>query len=361
MPLTRNLYREDEVTAALVFCAVRGRHVEIAFWCLELLDSGMAEELCSALERAWKWGVGVRSLGWLREFRAAAAGDSINADLMIRLAVGLAMAPKDRSIPTILGADLSVQPDRVNVGEATGDPLEQFVWLAVKQRKTLAAWGGLNGLSDPDAFLNRLAVSKHGIAGKKALLVLDDRAAAVAALCLSRDEFLSSWNYSLPELPSEVCVAGWRLLEGRRRRVFAVPPDCLYYFTERGKTSVYDTNEKEIMGRLERPGVLWGSVYWDEVADWTAVRGNDDAREDFYDGHFPDDRPDEWSAADRAKSHGRGCLQRGAEASEARAFQGLLGRLPAAVIWGELAFSAAPPSPAGWNLEPVLSRKLIVA
>jgi hypothetical protein len=358
MPLTRNLYREDEVVAALVFCVIRGRHVEAAFWTLELLDSGMAEELCAVLERAWKWGIGIRSIGWLSQFRAA-AGDSIEADLMIRLAVGLAMAPKDRSIPTLLGADLSVQPDRVNAGEATGDPLEIFVSLAVKQGKTLAAWGGLHGLPDPDAFLNRMAVSKHGIAGRKALLVLEDRAAAVAALCLSRDEFLASWNYSLPELPREVSVAEWRLLEGRRRRVFAVPPDCLYYFTERGKTSVYETNEKEIMGRLERPGVLWGSVYWDEVADWAAVRGDDDAREDFYDGHFPDDRPDEWSAADRAKSHGRGCLQRGAEASEARAFQGLLGRLPTAV-WGELGAGAATPSPAGWNLKPVLRRKLVL-
>jgi hypothetical protein len=34
---------------------------------------------------------------------------------------------------------------------------------------------------------------------------------------------------------------------------------------------------------------------------------NDDVLERFYEEFFPNDIPDEWSAADQQKSHGRGC------------------------------------------------------
>jgi hypothetical protein len=87
------------------------------------------------------------------------------------------------------------------------------------------------------------------------------------------------------------------------------------------------------MGRLEKPGALWGSVYWDEVAaavgGWEAVRSNDEVREAFYDEHFPKDIPDEWSKKERAKSHGRGI----GESTPLRAMRAWFSRLPATVVW----------------------------
>jgi hypothetical protein len=53
----------------------------------------------------------------------------------------------------------------------------------------------------------------------------------------------------------------------------------------------------------------------------------------FYDEHFPDDTPDEWSVAEREKSHGFGALQPGAEPSAERFLRAWFGRLPSAVIW----------------------------
>lgn len=353
MPLTKHLYREDEAIAALIFCIIRGRCVESAFWCQELLDSEMVDELIGAMRRAWLYGVGIQSLSWIRLFQEASSGDTIDPDLILQLVQMLCRAKKDRSILTLLATDVSLQPDRVNAGNLsesyTGS--ERFIGLAIFQRKTTTAWGGVRAIGDEaDALLRKLAMSKHGVIASKFRILLENesqygawerRAILVAALCMSCLEFKASWSLKLDPLLSEVekGLKEWRALMGRRaRRVFPIPPECLYYFTERGRSvSVYDTTEKDIMGRLEKPGALWGSSYWDAVVvDWQTLISDDSVREEFYNMYFPDDRPDEWSKSDRAKSHGAGPLQRGATASCQRALQGLVGRLSSAVIWGQL-------------------------
>ena len=53
MPLTRHIYTQDEVVAALMFCALRGKSVEATFWTLELLDSELVEEVMRALKQVW--------------------------------------------------------------------------------------------------------------------------------------------------------------------------------------------------------------------------------------------------------------------------------------------------------------------
>lgn len=175
-------------------------------------------------------------------------------------------------------------------------------------------------------------------------------AAAVAIVALDPTEFKKRWKGMeavKPTLPPNVQadLERWRALTGRRaRREIAIPIDCLYWLTERGRSlTVYETNEREIMGLLEKPTALWNSTYWDDVATelggWEAVRNGDEAREAFYAEQFPDDIPDEWSAADRAKSHGRGVLQPG---------KGLSG-----TVWLQRWFGLALPAAAGtstaWN------------
>jgi hypothetical protein len=355
MPLTRHLYKEDEVPAALMFCILNNRHVEAAFWCQELLDSEMLEALMSTLRRTWLYGVGVKGLGWLRAFQETFEGDTVDPDAILKLVTGLCRIAKDRSILTLLASKLDTQPDRVNKGEVSDkySPVESFTALAILQRKTLCAWGGLRALEKPDEFLRTIAFSKHGVAARKFLTVLDGetfsdwerRAAAVAALCLSREEFAASWNQvATPDLVKEVAVAleEWQSLLGRRaRRQYPIPKAALYWMTARGKElSVYDTNLKEMMGRVEKSATLWGSTFWDSVAQevggWAAIKNDDDVRESFYETYFPDDIPDEWSVAEREKSHGAGPLQRGSKADATRALTNLFGRFSAAVIWSPL-------------------------
>jgi hypothetical protein len=182
---------------------------------------------------------------------------------------------------------------------------------------------------------------KHGDIGAQVVATIDDPAIQLAALCLPVAELKRRWTAAPPrEIPTEVTAALqiWVDATGRRsRRAYAIPPDSLYWLTARGNTSVYTSTERELRGSLERPGKLWGSAYWDEIAEeyggWAAIRDDDEQREAFYASHFPDDISDEWSVADRKFSHGTGTLQPGTEASPIRFLRTWFGDIPSAVVW----------------------------
>jgi len=91
----------------------------------------------------------------------------------------------------------------------------------------------------------------------------------------------------------------------RNRRIYEIPHSCLYWFTQRGALLVNETTESELQMNLE--DTLVGSKYWSSLLPI----GYDLAREEFFYKHFPDDIPDEWSTADRLKSHGIGCVPTG--------------------------------------------------
>jgi hypothetical protein len=101
--------------------------------------------------------------------------------------------------------------------------------------------------------------------------------------------------------------------------------------------SVYSSADSRLCGSLERPGKLWGSVYWDSVAEeaggWEGIRDIPEKREAFYAAHFPDDIPDEWSLAERAKSHGIGSLQKDEVPSIKKFVRSWFGALGSAVVW----------------------------
>jgi hypothetical protein len=108
----------------------------------------------------------------------------------------------------------------------------------------------------------------------------------------------------------------WNSMIGRRRaRVYAIPEAALTTTTTRGSLSTKYTNIADIR---EPVGLLSeGCKFWREaiqcagisVTDETVSFPNDEVLEKFYEEFFPDDIPDEWSAADQQKSHGRGCLK----------------------------------------------------
>jgi len=246
MPLTRHLYREDEVVAALMLCVHRGLLQEALFWSLELLDSGLTNQFYGALKTIWLLTFCKSAADWLADFEEEYAKDTLDADALLEFVAGLARSPMPRE--GLVAAAVGVAASNAPLSPPTRRPLN----------------------------------------------------ADMAAL-----------------------VADWRRTTGhsRARRVYKIPIECLYWITARGRElTVYDTTEKEIMGSLEKAGSLWGSEYWDEVAagldeerGWLAVKEDAAVREAFYDTHFPDDIPDEWSKAERAKSHGSGVLQRGAQ------------------------------------------------
>ena len=346
MPLTRHLYAEDEVIAALQFCILRGKTVEAAFWCDELLCSDMIDDLLTALRRIWLYGFGIGALSWVRRFQEVADQEEIQMEDIANLVTALCIAARNqrRDSTYLVLAGSTVGPEQANFSIAPKGvtAVDAYFIACVEQGRTISAWRSLSQTSG--GVLRLAAEKKHREAGLQACdLLVEYPALAVAALCLIGGELAVRLALPLPPQLQEVqkARATWEPLLGRRhRRQYSVPQECLYWLTERGKRSVYESSEKLLRGSLERPGKLWGSTYWDSVADalggWEAIRNDPEVRMRFYDEHFPDDTPDEWSTAEREKSHGRGALQPGAEAKAESFLRSWFGRIPSAVVWNGL-------------------------
>jgi len=337
--LTRNLYREDEVVAALQFCILRGRCVEAAFWATEMIESSMTTEFFEALITIWRLGFGIAALPWFSEFKRVEGLDELETDVLLGLVVGLARSPRD--ITYLVMADSKAPPDQVGLCMVprglTG--VDAFFAAAIIQGRTMTAWRALPSIGE--GVMAVVAKHKHGEAGATLLDLSLESALIIAALCLPRGELERRLPQPVPGMLDEVvdAVTEWDSLKGRARRVYTVPQESLYLITARGNTTVYESTDAGLRGSLERPGKLWGSVFWDSVAEdlggWLAVRSDDPTREAFYDDYFPDDIPDEWSLADRAKSHGHGSLQPGTTASASRFLRSWFGAYSSAVIWND--------------------------
>jgi len=344
MPLTRHLYDEDEVVAALQFCVLRGRTVEAAFWCEELLYSEMIEPLLAGLRRIWLYGFGIGALSWFREFQVVSERQEVSIDEMVGLTVALCSlglkGRRDNTYLILAGSTAPAEQAAYCIGPKGLEGADAYFVACVCQGRAISAWRSLSHIRA--AMLRTAAEYKHGVvAGSDVCeLLIEYPALLIAALCLPKGELAARLVEPLPKALSEVerSRAEWEpLLSRRARRLYPIPHECLYWLTRRGATSVYESSEKVLRGSLERPGKLWGSVFWDAVADimggWEAVRNDSEVRMYFYDTQFPDDIPDEWSKAEREKSHGLGSVQPGTAPSAEKFLRTWFGRISSAVVW----------------------------
>lgn len=341
MPLTRHLYAEDEVVAALQFCVLRGRCVEAAFWCEELVHSDMIEPLLIALRQIWLYGYGIGALSWYKRFQKVAIQDELDLDELIGLVVGLCRLGLKgrRDITYLILAGSPVEAEQANFSLAPKglEAADAYFVACIEQGRTISAWRALGSTGA----LRIAAERKHREAGSEACdLLVEYPALCIAALCLGKGELAARLAEPVYGTLSEVekARADWDPLIGRRaRRQFPIPSESLYWLTARGAKTVYENSEKVLRGSLERPGKLWGSIYWDSIADsvggWDAIRNDPEVRMIFYDTYFPDDTPDEWSTAEREASHGWGASQPGAEPTAERFLHSWFGKLGSAVIW----------------------------
>ena len=136
------------------------------------------------------------------------------------------------------------------------------------------------------------------------------RCLAVLSLCLSP----SQQTQSLSSLPSTIDatsltrLAEWQQQLGRKSyRIYSIPTTCLYGTMGRGRipwqsSTVSQLNETHLIG----------CPFWEEalseyaVIDTNTIHWN--SEEQFYDRYFPDDLPDEWTKAEKERSHGDGLL-----------------------------------------------------
>ena len=317
MPLTRNLYREDEVLAALQYCILKGRIQEAVFWAHEATQSNMTFDLLQALFWLWMNFFGAANLSWYTWFHEATQNlEKIEEDNIIYLVISLARrAPQgDSTVFTLVVSGLS-RPSTDRIGFVILPPslrsLEgknRAFAVAVKQGKLALAW---NFAEWPTAWkiLEELAKDSRSVELIRKLSQESENPFwkpewiwFVRALAMTIAATISRFPEKEP-IPVELvgCTANWKNVRMLDARVFAVPSECLYWFCFRGSLRVNKTTEAELTPGLEL--AIQGSQFWDEVP-----RGTDDEREAFYDTYFTSDIPDEWSIKNRQKSHGFGTI-----------------------------------------------------
>ena len=307
--LTRNLYRLDEVKAALSWCIKSRRVKEVAFWTQELIESELYDDIFETLTSTWIWFHGLAAIDWFCKYSTMLQSpDPVTEDEMMAFATTLASLPKDASVLALLTyglADIEKEPDRVSpikVSIKTESDLELTFLRACRQGKARLAFDLSRGLwSDKDRMLKLLTASKpHAIWEHLDLDTWAHRAFSVGFLCMHqpiRSTEIKIANDAIPLL------AEWSTLKGRARRVYAIPQSSLYFITRRGRQKNTVSSRKE--GWVTTLQALKGCPFWDTALESIV---DDETKEAFYEKYFPDDIPDEWSLEDQKKSHGFGSL-----------------------------------------------------
>lgn len=320
MPLTRSLYREDELIAALKWCIIKGRFKETLFWSQEALDSNMKDDFLKALLWVWIFTCGPASISWMERFETCMQNPTESSCL--NLAISLIYHVKfrgDGSTLALLGVGLckrKKQPNTITLFTVPHTLPDTPIIRALVQGKVDLAWTLLRPDWSTNAWatLNNVIKVKHPTHVKHIQMLMEPAAWMGSAYkpeytwCLRALATVLTCNsvaYKISEEPAvfDRVLADYISHTGlsmRTRRIYEIPYACLYWFTQRGSKKVNETTECELQMNLE--DTLVGSKFW---TTYLPI-GYDLAREEFFYIHFPDDIPDEWSTESRMKSHGYG-------------------------------------------------------
>lgn len=370
MPLTRNLYDLDEVESALLYSLNPSNastfSSQSAFWCWELEVSEESEIAYKTLNRAWLyWGGGynprcLRDDLPLKQKHALVAEAIRYAQERQRTALPLlerTASMKYRPTRTPPATNAATVERRATRSLVCEEPMRAW-WIsldsAMRQYHPVdalwllqAAWfefkgvnlwpalkamarGGANIQMIHDAFLESPCEDERLY-----------QTAVVLYLCYSSAERQKKEKEEEEgkegkegkeegegeegkeegkeekeeeEEKEEKEEGEWPSIEpGRRQsRLYAIPPGALTTATIRGSLPRKYTSMRD----LQDLDLSMGCSFWQRVLaeiSATCLEGggvaypSDEAKEACYDRYFPDDIPDEWSAADREKSHGRCC------------------------------------------------------
>jgi hypothetical protein len=338
MPLTRHFYALDEVYSALQYASTRNDRLETLFWCKELLLSQCVGETISTLFESWLWHKGPFQLQWLLGAWTTLAGEELSEDDILLAAYQLSAISyrhRDHSLWNILVLTAQgAAPERLTPKTPailpSSDDRECYFVRALYQGKAYSAWWMSRRIAT-DRIWELLTwyathCTKHGatyhtcckaLQGYEQLLGYrtDEydtivRCLAVLSLCLSPSQQVQS----LSSLPSAIdSTSLTRLSECQQRvgrksyRIYSIPTACLYGTMGRGQipwqsSTVSQLNETHLIG----------CPFWEEalseyaMIDEGGVHWN--SEEEFYHRYFPDDLPDEWTKAEKERSHGDGLL-----------------------------------------------------
>jgi len=335
--ITRHFYKEDEVLAALQWCLVKGRVREAVFWAKELIDSNMGVDTFMCLIHSWMLSKGVRCIRWLRDALEIWNGGQFTEEEILLLVYKLVALPKtarDVTPMTLLFLSFKetpVEPDRLlpTVMPTTAckgaTRWEDGVHGAVEQRRVELLWFLLRSEWETNAdyieSILQIAATGERQTALQNFTVLESiidpdastwfiRALKVAMICMSDSDLKKSLSCLKRSIPDDLQkdMQSWEDLMGRReRRAFPIPRDCLYWVTERGTMTHYQSTLDEIK---DLTSYLELNNFWSEALELRSYEDMSLAeRVEFAELYFPDGHPMVWPRAELEKSHGGGVLR----------------------------------------------------
>jgi len=307
---TTHFYRVDEVQAALLYAVKKGRAMEAAFWCEELIVSGLWPQAWSTLLQGWLWFCLATHPSWI--------GLPFTEDpgMLHQACYSLCQSKKDNSLWAILASVNAEMPDRVCAKRPDGllyeSDLDAYLCAAICQGKAACAWWAIQKGGPMHRIPETPLASRLDMVGLRSpVWIRIGLCANVLLACTLDCAYDTTMNPAIQEQ-----IGKWRLLSRKRqRRVYAIPDECLYGLTQRGRMCRTETTLSELYTIQE--------LLYDGTEDIDA----------FYARTFPDDIPDEWSLADQRKSHGPGSLRKG-ETITLKKFGTIWMTDPCIYVWG---------------------------
>lgn len=314
--LTKHLYRIDEVLSSLRWSIINKHVYEAMFWGIEAYESDMLQDALDMLEHIWLTNIGFGSWFCFRLIQAIYNDGEINCDQWLSVISAFTRTEiRDSTIFHLLIRGAITCPtwhprfphstDYMTISSAVSDCL--------RRGKLMDAWLLGRALDPSDQWAILTEIAKHkGCHDELDMLrtfrpnVYESLASAYVLVGIDSITWSSSKQQMDDYIPDEIQTAihKWREETNmRKRRVLQVLHQAILYACVRSGQS----SEKEIMFDLE--ATLKQSPYWANILNSYLKNDkwiSDIKKEEFYDTHFPQDIPDEWSAEDRAKSHGPG-------------------------------------------------------
>jgi len=344
--LTKHLYRIDEVLSSLRWSIITHNLTDTAFWTIELYESGLIQECLEFLETIWVNHIGFGSWFLLRLILNIYEDGDVTQENLVSIACAFSKRRlcDSTAFHLLLRGCSLIKPFPHSKEYLTA---QEAILDCLKRGKLIEAWYLSKSLNDEEIWeilepiassLGRLSPF-HSI---KDLRVCRRESLALAFILVSLEEV--SWLASQQEIenkiPSEVSnsINEWLAEKSMRKRRCIKPKiEALLYLTRRSEQTPYVSSEPEIQDNLLKS--LLESEYWKGILDgfmildkgWKSERH----KELFYDTYFPEDIPDEWSLADREKSHGRG-LGKTLEQSRSRFIHYTLHYSKSLELWNSL-------------------------
>lgn len=331
--LTLHLYRVQEVLAALRYAIIKHNYKETLFWGLELYDSDVLSESLEMLFGLWMDVYGIPSWQLLLQLHTIQQTGELERDTWVHLLMGWSQQKnQDSTLFQLLVRGLRKDSDWLTSfpHTLTYETEKDAITDCLTRGKLLEAWLFARSLSVEDqwSILQSVAStqdqSKVNAVSLLAGLTYGDpiqkRAAAFCVVALDSKRWALTkvslgYNSFALQLETVRLMREWNeytIL--RKQRIFAIRPEAILHVTQRSSISTQVSTESDILENLET--TLWNSPYWRAIMSeyvleldenqFTWASSSD--KESFYDTYFiyPGDIPDEWSLADREKSHGRG-------------------------------------------------------